>query len=183
MWTWQNYWLSKQRWGVSAKYFTGLTDLPAESEDGTTSDVELSSLQVDLRYRFTPGLWERDETVGAILGYEDLNVGGSKVPKLGAGLFWARSMPKSLDRLLNKISFLNHPKFVDMEFVKYFSSLDSDIELGADFFVNFHGKVLWTSQFFGEAGFGVKSYAYTQADNSGAELAAFYATLGLGYNF
>jgi hypothetical protein len=183
LWTWQNYWLSKQRWGVSAKYFTGLTALPAEAEDGTTSDVDLSSLQVDLRYRFNPGLWERDETVGAILGYENLTIGDDQIPKLGAGLFWARSMPKAFDRLLNKISFLNYPKFVDMEFVKYFSSLDSDIDLGADFFVNFHGKVLWTSRFFGEAGFGVKSYAFTKADNSGAELAAFYATLGVGYNF
>jgi hypothetical protein len=183
LWTWQNYSLSKQRWGVSAKYFTGLTKLPAEAEDGTTSDVDLSSLQVDLRYRFSPGLWERDETVGAILGYEDLTISGAKVPKLGAGLFWARSMPKSFDRVLNKISFLNHPKFVDMEFVKYFSSMDSDVELGADFFVNFHGKVLWTSQFFGEAGFGMKSYAFTKTDSSGAELTAFYATLGVGYNF
>lgn len=183
LWTWQNYWLSKQRWGVSAKYFAGLSELPAETEDGTKADVELSSMQVDLRYRFSPGLWERDETVGAILGYESLTIGGAQVPKLGAGLFWARSMPKSLDRLLNKVSFLNHPKFVDMEFVKYFSSMDSDIELGADFFVNFHGKVLWTPRFFGEAGFGVKSYAFTQSDNSGAELATFYATIGAGYNF
>ena len=183
LWSWQNYWLSKQRWGVSAKYFTGLSKLPAEAEDGTTSDVDLTSLQVDLRYRFSPGIWERDETVGAILGYEDLSIGDSKVPKLGVGLFWARSMPKSLDRLLNKISFLNHPKFVDMEVVKYFSSMDSDIELGADFFVNFHGKVMWTKQFFGEAGFGMKSYAFTKSDSSGAELAAFYATLGMGYNF
>lgn len=183
LWSWQNYWLSKQRWGVSAKYFTALSKLPAEAEDGTTQDVDLTSLQLDVRYRFSPGIWERDETVGAILGYEDLKVGDAKVPKLGAGLFWARSMPKALDRFMNKLSFLNHPKFVDVEFIKYFNSMDSDIELGADYVVNFHGKVMWTKQFFGEAGFGYKAYAFTKSDESGAELAAFYATFGIGYNF
>ncbi|MDG0816296.1 hypothetical protein [Bdellovibrio svalbardensis] len=180
---WQNYWFSKQRWGVSAKYFVALSKLAVEVGGGPTQQVDLTSLQLDMRYRFSPGLWERDETVGAILAYEGLMLGDAKVKKAGAGLFWARSMPRAIDGLLNKISFLNHPKFVDMEYIQFFNALDSGTSVGSDFVVNFHGKVMWAPELFGEAGFGIKSYSFTNANGSGASLDTFYLTLGMGYNF
>ncbi|MFV8248334.1 hypothetical protein [Bdellovibrio bacteriovorus] len=181
---WQNYWLSKQRWGVSAKYFTSLTNLPASTAGGNSEDVKLAVMDADLRYRFTPGLWEKDETLGLIVAYEAMTLGDSNVPKIGAGLFWARSMPRAIDYWFSKIPFMNYPKWVDMEFIKYFSSTDSDITLGDDYVLNFHGKVLWTPRFFGEAGFGLKNYYYEKnSDGSGAKLTTFYGTVGLGVNF
>ncbi|KYG69348.1 hypothetical protein AZI87_09160 [Bdellovibrio bacteriovorus] len=180
----QNYWLSKQRWGVSARYFTSLTQLPATDESGASEDVDLKVAEADLRYRFTPGLWEKDETVGAIVAYEAMTLGDANVPKLGVGLFWARSMPKSIDTWFSKLPFMNYPKWVDMEFIKYVSSTDSDITLGDDYVLNFHGKVLWTPSFFGEAGFGLKNYYFEKnSDGSGAKLTTFYGTVGLGINF
>ncbi|WP_291515608.1 hypothetical protein [Bdellovibrio sp. ArHS] len=180
----QNYWLSKQRWGMSARYFTSLTQLPASDESGASENVDLKVAEADLRYRFTPGLWEKDETLGAIVAYEAMALGDANVPKLGIGLFWARSMPKSIDNWFSKIPFMNYPKWVDMEFVKYISSTDSDITLGDDYVLNFHGKVLWTPSFFGEAGFGLKNYYFEKkSDGSGAKLTTFYGTVGLGINF
>lgn len=181
---WQNYWLSKQRWGVSAKYFTSLTNLPAETTGNSTEEVKLAVMDADLRYRFTPGLWEKDETLGAILAYESMTLGDVSVPKIGAGLFWARSMPRVIDYWFSKLPFMNYPKWVDMEFIKYFSSTDSNVTLGDDYVLNFHGKVLWTPRFFGEAGFGLKNYFYElKSDGSGAKLTTFYGTVGLGVNF
>ncbi|WP_413585493.1 hypothetical protein [Bdellovibrio sp. HCB274] len=180
---WQNNYLSKQRWGVSAKYFTSLADVTAKKDDDETTKVALNSTEVDLRYRFSQGLWERDETVGAILAYEVLSIGNQKANKMGAGLFWARSMPKAFDDLLNHIPFMKYPKFVDMEYIQFFGSTDSGTQMGNDFILNFHGKVLWTNSFFGELGFGVKKYDFTQADESGATLSTFYGTVGLGMNF
>nr|BFD61755.1 hypothetical protein BdHM001_04360 [Bdellovibrio sp. HM001] len=181
---WQNYYLSKQRWGVSAKYFTSLTKLPASTAGGGSEDVNLNVADVDLRYRLTPGLWEKDETLGVILAYEAMSLGDTNVPKMGAGLFWARSMPRVIDYWFSKLPFMNYPKWVDMEFIKYMSSTDSDITLGDDYVLNFHGKVLWTSSFFGEAGFGLKNYYYEKkSDGSGAKLTTFYGTVGLGLNF
>ncbi|MBO9668794.1 MAG: hypothetical protein J7501_18495, partial [Bdellovibrio sp.] len=180
---WQNNYLSKQRWGMSAKYFTSLGDIPADDGAGGTEDVPLQSTEVDLRYRFNQGLWGRDETVGAILAYEALTIGEQKANKIGAGLFWARSMPRGIDKFLNHVSFLNHPKYVDMEFIQFFSSTDSGTTMGSDFLVNFHGKVMWTNNFFGEAGFGLKNYNFTNSDETGAKLTTFYGTLGLGLDF
>lgn len=181
---WQNYYLSKQRWGVSARYFTTLTKLPASNDTGSSEDVDLRVAQADLRYRLNPGLWEKDETVGLIAAYETMKLGDFDVPKMGAGLFWARSMPRGLDYLFSKIPFLNHPKWVDMEFIKYFSSTDSGISLKEDYVINFHGKVMWTPRFFGEAGLGVKNYYFEKKeDGSGAKLTTFYGTLGAGLNF
>ncbi|WP_413576051.1 hypothetical protein ACLVWU_16835 [Bdellovibrio sp. HCB290] len=180
---WQNNYLSKQRWGVSAKYFTSLADVTATKENDETEKVALNSTEVDLRYRFSQGLWERDETVGAIVAYEALTIGNQKANKMGAGLFWARSMPKAFDDLLNYIPFMKYPKFVDMEYIQFFSSMDSGTKMGNDFVLNFHGKVLWTNNVFGELGFGIKKYDFTNADESGATLSTFYGTVGLGVNF
>lgn len=180
---WQNNYLSKQRWGVSAKYFTTLADVDAQKEGGGTEKVSLSSTEVDLRYRFAQGLWERDETVGAIVAYEALSVGEQKANKIGAGLFWARSMPKTIDNWLNKFSFLNKPKYVDMEYIQFFGSTDSGTTMGSDFLLNFHGKILFTNTFFGELGFGLKKYDFTKADASGASLSSFYGTVGVGVDF
>ncbi|MNL79979.1 hypothetical protein D3C87_2067100 [compost metagenome] len=71
-----------------------------------------------------------------------------------------------------------------MEFIKYVASTDSDMEIGDDYVLNFHGKVMWTPKFFGEAGFGLKSYFFeNKSDGSGAKLSTFYGTLGVGWNF
>ncbi|QDK46930.1 hypothetical protein DOM22_18085 [Bdellovibrio sp. ZAP7] len=180
---WQNNYLSKQRWGVSAKYFTTLADVDAQRENGGTEKVSLSSTELDVRYRFAQGLWERDETVGAIAAYEALSVGEQKANKIGVGLFWARSMPKTFDNWLNKLSFFNHPKYVDMEFIQFVSSTDSGTKMGNDFLLNFHGKILFTNTFFGELGFGLKRYDFTKADDSGASLSSFYGTIGAGVDF
>jgi hypothetical protein len=175
--------LTKQRWGVSAKYFTSLGKVPVEGE-GESSTVAISALDMDLRYRLNPGLWEKDPSVGLIVAYEAVNFGGDNIPKLGFGAFWARSMPELFDKYLNEVPFLKYPKWVDTEFIKYASSLDQDIVLGNDYAINFHGKIMWTPQLFGELGFGMKSYYFThQSTGQGAGLTTFYGTIGMGRNF
>lgn len=181
---WDNYYLSRQRWGLSAKYMSLLSTIPATAEDGTVEDVKIQSTIVDLKYRFTPGLWERDESWGALLSYENLSYGNYKVPKLGYGIFWARSMPKFFDDLFNTMKIFRYPKWVDLDIVKYSTSMDSNYKLGDDYAINFHGKILWTPRFYGEAGFGVKKYYFLQeSTQQGATLNTIYGTLGLGVNF
>lgn len=176
-----NYWLSRQRWGFSAKYFQSFTDLSV----GTSGEkAPLKVATVDLKYRATPGLWGRDETVGVMASYQDVTFGDLKAPMLGVGGFWARSMPRGFDNLLNYIPFMRYPKWVDMEFIYYMSSMKSSVTLDSSMSLNFHGKVLWTDRWFGEAGFGMKRYAFKDSDlNQKAELNTFYGTIGLGLNF
>ena len=62
--------------------------------------------------------------------------------------------------------------------------MDASYELGDDYALNFHGKVLWTPRFYGEAGFGIKKYYFLQKQTQqGASLNTFYGTLGIGLNF
>lgn len=181
---WQNPWLSKQRWGVSAKYFNSLMDFPVSVNQGQSEKVYLSVQQADVRYRLSPGLWERDESVGLIGAFENVTLGSDQVSKMGAGAFWARSMPRAIDRWFSKLPYMNYPKWVDMEFISYLASPDRDVKLQADFVLNFHGKVLWTPRFFGEAGLGLKNYHYEfQSSGDSGKLTTFYGTLGVGLNF
>lgn len=181
---WDQYYLSRQRWGLSAKYVDLLSTISAVNEDGTTEDVKIQSMIADLKYRFTPGLWERDETWGAMLSYENLTYADFKIPKLGYGIFWARSMPKFFDDIFNYFTFMRYPKWVDLELIKYATSLDSNYTLGDDYAINFHGKILWKPWLYGEAGFGAKKYYFKQKTTElGASLDTVYGTLGLGINF
>lgn len=179
----QNYYFSKLRWGLTAKYFTGFSKLPA-SDNTTTQDVDFKSLQVDLRYRITPGLWLKTPTLGAITAYEKVDIGSTSAAKLGIGAFGTYPMPKFLDNVMNKASFLNHPKWLNIEYIKYVAATSNDISLGNDYTLNFHGKMLYTPRYIFEAGFGLKNYYFTKkSDLTGASLAMLYATIGVGINF
>jgi hypothetical protein len=52
---------------------------------------------------------------------------------------------------------------------------------------NFHGKVQWTPSFFGEAGFGLKNFAWDDQTvgtrGTAVRVAIAYGTVGLGYTF
>lgn len=178
---WDQYYLSRQRWGVSAKYFKSLTDLTVSSAG---DKEQISVLTVDLKYRLTPGLWARDESFGLLGSYQSVEFGEVTAPMLGVGAFWARSMPKVIDDFFNLLPMMRYPKWVDMEFIYYLNSMDSNVELNSSMSLNFHGKVLWTDTLFGEAGFGIKRYGFKDSSlNQKAELNTFYGTIGLGLNF
>lgn len=183
-----HYHLTKQRWGLSTKYFQSFTKFKV----GNFGDAELKNINLDLKYRFTPGIWTRDESHGAMLSYQDLEVNldvtDFKVPMIGVGWFWARSMPQVFDDLFNYLPMFRYPKWVDMEFIYFVNSLDSAKKLDTNFALNFHGQVLWKKNFFGEAGFGIKRYAFVDGANSfqrniGYQLTTVYGTIGLGFKF
>lgn len=178
---WDNYWVSRHRWGLSAKYFKSLNQVPVDTA-GTTAALETTV--VDMKYRLTPGMWTRDETIGAIASYQDFKFGDLATPMIGVGAFWARSMPAVFDRLFNYLPLMEYPKWVDMEFIYYTTPLKSKITLTQSYALNFHGQVLWRKSIFGEAGFGMKRYAFSDlSTNRKAELNTFYGTLGLGIKF
>lgn len=192
---WPNYWLSRQRWGASAKAFQSLSEFKFGRSSGT-----MKSQTVDLKYRLSPGLWGRDESWGGLMSYDSFEYDIYKADKLGFGFFWARSMPKIFDELFNLLPFMRYPKWVDLEFVYYSMFLNSSVALPinppegqGNWALNFHGKVLWTKNFFGEAGFGIRQYDWTQTSGvlAGTNTPAtqrflfglFYGTAGLGYSF
>lgn len=179
----QNYRFSKLRWGASLKYFTSLSDLKV-TDGSTTQEVDLKSMQLDVRYRFTPGLWLKTATWGLIGSYESIDIGDASAPNLGLGGFWVRPMPMFIDKYLNKISYLNNPKWINIEYTQYITSLDSGVDLGSSYSLNVHGKIQFAKKYIGEAGFGAKKYYFTENSTStGASLSMLYATIGLGITF
>ncbi|MBX3033317.1 MAG: hypothetical protein KF865_05270 [Bdellovibrionaceae bacterium] len=177
---WDQYWVTTQRWGVSARYFKTMTQLPV----GGVEKADLSVTTADLKYRLTPGLWTRDETLVLMLAYQDVNFGALKAPMTGVGLMWARSMPRSIDDMFNLLPFMDYPKWVDVEFIYFVNSMDKNIRLNRSMALNFHGQVLWKKNYFGEAGFGYKRYGFQNILLSKeARLDTFYATVGVGVKF
>jgi hypothetical protein len=176
----ESYWGSYQRWGVSGKYFKSLTPL----KFGGSTTANLDSTTFDIKYRFVPGLWTREESMGIMGSYQSVTFEKLVAPMMGFGWFWARSMPKVFDDLFNYLPFMEYPKWVDMEFIYYTSPMDAKIKMDMNWALNFHGQVLWKKAFFGEAGFGIRRYAFSNSSiNQKAELNTFYGTMGLGIKF
>lgn len=178
---WQNDLWSRHRWGINSKYFQSLSQIPTNSPNKSGT---LTVLTVDGKYRFKAGMWGRDETVGAIVSYQSVSFDPVAAPMLGVGTFWARSMPRVFDDMFNYFSIFRFPKWVDMEFIYYAYSPSSNIALNSPLALNFHGQVMWTDGFFGEAGFGLKRYAFVDRSvNQIVGLNTFYSTIGIGYKF
>jgi hypothetical protein len=176
-----NPYYSFQRWGFSGKVFRSLAPLPI-NQDGDKGNLDVSVF--DFKYRLTPGVWTRDETVGLIASYQTMKFESLATAMVGFGAFWARSMPAVFDRWFNKFPLMNYPKWVDMELIVYTTALTPNVSLGINYALNFHGQVLWSKTLFGEAGFGLKRYSFTNSDRGeSAELSTLYGTLGMGIKF
>jgi hypothetical protein len=187
---WNNYYLSRQRWGISLKYFQSLNTLTT----GTITDTLQYSTGA-LKYRLDPGLWSRDETWGVEAGVNQVSYNIFQVQLLGGGVFWARSMPKVFDDIMNILPVFRFPKWVDLEFLYYpvtqtAGVIPNNFGQGyGNWELNFHGKVMWTKQFFGEAGFGIKQLDFLESVNQTTvtklrlQFTSFYGTAGLGWSF
>jgi hypothetical protein len=183
---WQNRLLSVQRWALAARHFQSIVTLNSRGETEGES-VDLSVTNMDLRYRISPGVWGRDATVGLVGGLQAVNFVGFNVQMAGGGAFWARSMPEIFDRVFNILPFMRYPKWVDMELLWYPVSLSAGRETLFTFALNLHGKVQWSQQWFGEAGFGFKNFNWKDLSVPGRErqpaLGVGYASMGIGYQF
>lgn len=187
---WSNATWSRQRWGLATKFSQGLTPLKISN-----TTALMRNLTVDLKYRLRPGLWGRDESWGLILGLNENNYDIFKPKMLGTGFFWARSMPRLFDDLMNTMPIFRYPKWVDLEFVYYpfvFGSPGASLNNSptpSNWAMNFHGKVMWTKRFFGEAGFGLRNLDQFQDIGSPRsqrlrfQFISIYSTVGLGYQF
>lgn len=181
---WNNYWLGRQRWGINYRFFKSITQNKTISADSTYSTSAFTTSTLDLKYRFKPGVWGFDEVFGLIISHQDLAYGEGKVKALGGGFFWGRSMPAFVDQIFNLVPLLRYPKWVDMEILTYPNSLDSNSIILYNYSINFHGKVMWTPNFYGEAGFGRKDFNFQDTKAlTDSRLQTFYGTAGLGYNF
>lgn len=185
---WESEAWSKQRWGLSTRYFQSMSSVDlgseetSEEEESSAAEVDISVFNLDLKYRLSPGVWARDPTVGLVLGTQYIRNSTYSVTMFGGGAFWARSMPRLFDRLFNIIPFLRYPKWVNMEFLWYPLTFDAGKRIVLSFAMNFHGKVQWSDRLYGEAGFGVKYFSW-QEDGKNIPVGLAYGTVGLGYNF
>lgn len=179
---WDHAKWSHQRWGMNAKYFQALAAVGGKS-DGQ-SLIKLQVATGDLKYRLTPGVWGRDHTLGLSANVQHVVIEEYQAQMGGVGVFWARSMPRIFDRIFNIVPFMRYPKWVDMEAILYPLPLSAKNQLGLNAAVNFHGKIMWSERFFGEAGFGLKMFQFNDlAEQKSVGLAVAYGTVGLGLNF
>ena len=178
---WENRIFSKQRWGVSARRFQSISDISL----GSGFDVAWAATNVDLKYRLNSGVWGLHETLGIIASYQQNTLGDLSGGSIGAGVFWAKSMPEFFDRLISWLPYMDYPKWVDMDFIIYPVGIENATTIPQPMWsLNFHGKILWSPSFFGELGFGMKQVDLVSATaDLQFKFGAAYMTAGIGLQF
>jgi hypothetical protein len=175
----ENTVFSLQHWGVAARY---LTSLSAPTDTNGLNET-LTSINANIKYRFTPGIWNQDESFGLMLAYQNLNFESAPVSMGGIGAFWVRPMPSLVDRLFNKVKWFRYPKVIDVE-VEYFPmSLTSGTTVGTNFNAIVHGKLFVKPSFFIEGAVGMKQYNYNQANAFQAQITTLFGSGGVGWDF
>lgn len=187
-----NYWIEdgwglmrspflRLHFGIYGKYFQ--TQKSQNTSEATT--VNLDSSNIGIKYRFTPGLWGRDESFGLLGDGQKFRYNEFDFNIFGPGIFWVRTMPRFFDDLLNKLPFLNYPKWVNAEYIQLLPTISpTGTRFGGGFNLNFYGKIMWTQYVYGDLGFGTKSYQLTDPNkDTQSFLKLYYLTFGLGVNF
>jgi hypothetical protein len=186
-----SYWLSKQRWGLNVRAFKSVAPITFQgaTKDSSGNFIQAKSsnldlVSLDLRYRFNPGLWGRDESWGFLMSSQNVAIMNTSLNALGGGIFWARSMPPIFDQWLSELPLMKAPKFVDFDFSIYPVSARPNTKMGTNYSLNFHGKVFWTHEFFGEAALSWKRINFINQDiQRDVNFGALFLTAGLGFNF
>lgn len=172
---------SIQRWGLSARYVTSLTAPPDPAN--SNAPMTFRSVDAQLRYRFTPGVWNQIQTFGLTIPYQSVSFEGAAGSMLGVGAFWVKPLPSFIDKLLSKVKWFRYPKIIDAELQYFMMPMTSGITLGTNLNLIFHGKIFLKPTFFVEGAFGYKQLGYTQASVFTLNLSTFYASIGAGWDF
>jgi hypothetical protein len=178
-------WL-RLRFGFQYKYFKPFKKLliSRDASGLAKKEVDFLSSTFDIKYRFVPGLWGRDESFGLMLAHHDFNFDAYKMNLFGTGFFWARSMPNFFDDLFNYLPFFRFPKWVNAEYIQFVSAANSDLKVSNISHLNFYGKVMWTNNLYGDLGFGMRTYNFSDPINSNSpSLRLFFLTMGIGFIF
>lgn len=137
--------------------------------------------QIEGRWFLKSGVWNIEETFGMLGALYQFKYNGVQTMQPGVGLFWGRSLPHILDRMLRWMPWFKYPKYVDMDlnYIPKHSPFALD-----NYIMNFHGKMFFPNQFFLEAGISVFRFsAYNSSTDIKSDLNATSGTLGLGYMF
>ena len=170
-----------QRWGIFASYFKAFSPITLPTGDVIN---EFSAISGTLRYNLLHGLINRDQLFGVVLSIQRIGLSSLHDTMAGGGGYWGRAMPKVLDDLFNIFDFMKKPKYLEIDLSYYPFSLSPGVKAGPTFNLNFSGKVFFRPDFFGQAGFGIKQFNFT--DNTAltsASLTTAYGLIGLGMMF
>jgi hypothetical protein len=138
------------RIGTRIKAFRSLTPLATgRSSEG----VDVNAFTAEVRFDLKKGLWNFDEKIGLLSGFSDIGIGDTRGQFVPIGFYWARTLPRIFDDILNTVPMFRHPKYVDMDF-SYLGFDNQFRPTNPGYVLNLHGKMMFSKTWFFELGYG-----------------------------
>jgi hypothetical protein len=176
----ENSTFSLLRWGASVGYITSFV---APTDPSSGQSLALSNLDAEIKYRFTPGIWNQIETLGATIAFQNTAFGGSSAAMMGPGIFWVKPMPSALDKIFNSLVFFRYPKIIEFGAQYFLVPLSSSSSLGPSFNATLRGKLFVKPNFFVDGAIGYRQVQFTPVNQTVDKFSTVFGTGGLGFEF
>jgi hypothetical protein len=166
------------RWGVSSNFHQSFNSV----QDANGSPINLTQVNLSLKYRLSPGVVNKDETWGLGLAYQSVTYSSAPASMLGAEVFWNHPIFKIVDNVFNKVKWFRNPKWLEA-YLQIYPLPVSSVTLGTNFNFSLKVKIFFKPRFFYDLGVGLSSFNYTKAQTYIVNTGSVAGTLGLGYIF
>lgn len=165
----KNYYWSQQRWGITAQSMVNLT----------AGLFRVST--ADLKYRFSPGVWNREESFGFKVGYQSMNYRSVEGAFIGAGAFWTMPSKGLVDKALNVVPVFRKQKVLDIQAMYYPLLVRTRGTLGLNYDLRMNGKIFLKPDFFVEIGLGARQISLTISSTNYVDATLGFCTGGIGW--
>jgi len=190
IWNTSNF--SYQRWGLKGNIYETIQGF--KPSDNYPENISVLPINIDLLYRFSPGVKPVQSSFGAGLRYMRFKLFRSinsdiEAELLGVGTFWHTAPQKIVDDIFNVVPFFRYPKWMELSFF-YYPVIIGGETAGFAFSWQARGQMFFAKNWFLDASFNVNNFAFKRTKLEGVTLGAdsfgigtAHGTVGLGYLF
>lgn len=189
---WNTSTVSFQRWGIKGNIYETIQGF--KPSENSLENISVLPINVDLLYRFSPGVKPVQSSFGAGLRYMRFKLFRSinsdvEADLLGVGTFWHTAPQKIVDDIFNVVPFFRYPKWMELSFF-YYPIIIGGQSAGFAFSWQARGQMFFAKNWFLDASFNVNNFSFKRTKLEGVTVGAdsfgigtAHGTIGLGYLF
>ncbi len=189
---WNTSSLSYQRWGIKGNIYETVKGF--KPSENYPESISVLPINLDLLYRFSPGVKPVQSSFGAGLRYMRFKLFRSissdiESELLGVGTFWHTAPQKIVDDIFNVVPFFRYPKWMELSFF-YYPLIIGGETAGFSFSWQARGQMYFAKNWFLDASFNVNNIAFKRTKLEGVTVGAdsfgigtAHGTIGVGYLF
>lgn len=178
---WQDPVFSRLHWGLYGSYYKTLSDVSL-LDNGVSKNLELSVMDLDLRYRFTSGIHKVGTYYGVAAGLKQISFQSQdSLMTLGGGLFYTTPLGKGVTSLFTKVPEFKDKAFWSNRLGFYPVTTDKNTTLKGIWQLQSDVNAYFTDSVYLKFGLGLHGIKFNKdSDSISADFSGYEVNVGLG---